>query len=487
MAISLGSPGTSPAPATNTTTQILLDTPPVFTYDAAGNMTSDGKNNYAWNDEDRLASVTPVFPRQGDLKLTYAYDYQGRRVYTDRYTFSALPGSGGTPAAGGSWAAASRTFYQYQGWNVVGSTLLNFGSGGFTTPAGSTAYAWGVDLSGSLQGAGGVGGLLAMRDGAGALAEYHYDFNGNVVGLADPASPQLLAEYTYDPFGKRLSASGPLAAANPFRFSTKIEEETGWNYYGYRFYAPEIGRWPSRDPIGERGGVNFYIFLNNRVATYVDILGREAYPGLGPIPPISGGVWNPIQDYVDGEVDDSDANPHEKEWARVHLCCGKVATKMNGKLKRAFVEAGYNNKGAPGVWNDGLEDLDGTSVNAVLHCALTCAMASSIWCSKEDVAGFGVAHETGNQQNSLKDMTMDLYNNAVGLELSENGQTISECIRKCEQAAHNDRLRWYNKLEPWALNPDGLAIDPNYNPDDYANFWPPTEDELNNQQSVLAP
>ena len=244
--------------------------------------------------------------------------------------------------------------------------------------------------------------------------------------------------------------------------------------------------WPSRDPIGERGGVNFYILLNNRVATYVDILGREAYPGLGPIPPISGGVWNPIQDYVDGEVDDSDANPHEKEWARVHLCCGKVATKMNGKLKRAFVEAGYNNKGAPGVWNDGLEDLDGTSVNAVLHCALTCAMASSIWCSKEDVAGFGVAHETGNQQNSLKDMTMDLYNNAVGLELSENGQTISECIRKCEQAAHNDRLRWYNKLEPWALNPDGLAIEPNYNPDDYANFWPPTEDELNNQQSVLA-
>ena len=268
--VAVSSPGTAGfQPASS---QILLDNPPVFTYDAAGNMTSDGKNQYTWNDEDRLASVTPVLPRHGDLKLTYTYDYQGRRVHTDRFTFDST-GGGGIPAAGGAWVAASRTFYQYQGWNVVGITQLNPGPGGYYTPAGSVAYAWGVDLSGALQGAGGVGGLLARRDASGSLAEYHYDFNGNVVALADPSAPQLLAEYTYDPFGKRLSASGPLAAANPFRFSTKIEEETGWNYYGYRFYAPELGRWPNRDPIGEEGGVNLFGMVGNCPICRYDIFG----------------------------------------------------------------------------------------------------------------------------------------------------------------------------------------------------------------------
>ncbi len=50
-------------------------------------MTSDGKNLYTWNDEDRLVSATPLFPRHGDLKLTYTCDPQARRMYTDRFTF----------------------------------------------------------------------------------------------------------------------------------------------------------------------------------------------------------------------------------------------------------------------------------------------------------------------------------------------------------------------------------------------------------------
>jgi RHS repeat-associated protein len=44
-------------------------------------------------------------------------------------------------------------------------------------------------------------------------------------------------------------------------------------YYGYRFYDPETGRWPSRDPIGERGGVNLYGFVGNDGINGLDILG----------------------------------------------------------------------------------------------------------------------------------------------------------------------------------------------------------------------
>ena len=34
-------------------------------------------------------------------------------------------------------------------------------------------------------------------------------------------------------------------------------------YYGYRYYDPVTGRWPSRDPIEERGGINLYGFVGN--------------------------------------------------------------------------------------------------------------------------------------------------------------------------------------------------------------------------------
>jgi RHS repeat-associated protein len=44
-------------------------------------------------------------------------------------------------------------------------------------------------------------------------------------------------------------------------------------YYGYRFYDPETGRWPSRDPIEEAGGANLYGFVGNDGVGGIDLLG----------------------------------------------------------------------------------------------------------------------------------------------------------------------------------------------------------------------
>jgi hypothetical protein len=44
--------------------------------------------------------------------------------------------------------------------------------------------------------------------------------------------------------------------------------------YLYRYYDPLTGRWPSRDPIEERGGVNLYGFVGNDGVNWTDILGR---------------------------------------------------------------------------------------------------------------------------------------------------------------------------------------------------------------------
>lgn len=168
---------------------------------------------------------------------------------------------------GTDWTETSATLFVYDGWNLIQEL-----DGTQTTPTVQKSYAWGLDLSQSLQGAGGVGGLLAMTDGT-SIYLYCYDGNGNVSQMID-ASGSLVANYQYDPFGKAIYSDGLLKDNNPFRFSTKYADaETGLYYYGYRYYLPEIGRWLSRDPIGEEGGLNLYSFLHNSSINTFDPLG----------------------------------------------------------------------------------------------------------------------------------------------------------------------------------------------------------------------
>ncbi len=49
---------------------------------------------------------------------------------------------------------------------------------------------------------------------------------------------------------------------------------SGVLYYGYRYYNSNTGRWLSRDPIAERGGVNLYGMLGNDAVNLIDLLGR---------------------------------------------------------------------------------------------------------------------------------------------------------------------------------------------------------------------
>ena len=51
------------------------------------------------------------------------------------------------------------------------------------------------------------------------------------------------------------------------------EIASGMFYYGFRYYDPVTGRWPSRDPIGERGGLNLYGMVGNDAAGAIDLMG----------------------------------------------------------------------------------------------------------------------------------------------------------------------------------------------------------------------
>jgi RHS repeat-associated protein len=162
------------------------------------------------------------------------------------------------------------------------------------------SFAWGLDLSDSMQGAGGVGGLLMVRDQTAINNQPSthfpaYDGNGNVAALMAAASGTVSATYEYGPFSEGVRLTGPMAHANKFRFSTKYQDdESDYLYYGYRSYNPSAGRWPNRDPLNELGhrtllakrssrvqsdAGNLYEFVGNNPVSQIDPLGLIKFEG----------------------------------------------------------------------------------------------------------------------------------------------------------------------------------------------------------------
>ncbi len=279
-----------------------------FTYDLDGNLTeiSDGTTTteYLYNGENRLVAVQSKNPVNGDKKVEFTYDYMGRRVQKIVFVFDT-----------GVWVLASDKRFVYDGWNLISELTVG------VSQSIEKYYVWGLDLSQTVQGAGGIGGLMTSVkilagdfDGDGVvdgadLAELannsnlmdlaifssnfgressfssdsgyvlHYYFNdgyGNVGQLVDSGSGNIVAHYEYDPFGNQITAAGPHVTTNPYRFSTKYSDsETGLFYYGYRYYSPKLGRWLVRDPLGEAGGNNLYTFVKNNPSYYWDYLGLD--------------------------------------------------------------------------------------------------------------------------------------------------------------------------------------------------------------------
>jgi RHS repeat-associated protein len=187
--------------------------------------------------------------------IEFQYDELGRRISKDVYD-----------GVDTSTSLVSSTIFFYDGWNLIAEV----DDSGASEEVVRT-YTWGLDLSGSDQGAGGVGGLLMVHEGS----KTHFvamDGNGNVSALTDGTT--VTAEYEYGPFGKVLKVLGEIGNEMPFRFSTKFQDfETGLVYYGFRYYSPVLGRWVNRDPIEENGGVNVLSLQGNDLVNAVDVMG----------------------------------------------------------------------------------------------------------------------------------------------------------------------------------------------------------------------
>jgi RHS repeat-associated protein len=288
-------------------------------YDDNGNLISaqEGDQTFSYDAENQLTEVVTALTLLITKKTTLVYDGLNRLRLQREYQWegnveeSIAPGDAALNfdpgGGGGSWTLLAETRYLYDGWRVIQERNSN------NVP--TVSYTRGTDLSGSLEGAGGIGGLLARSpyDANSQLLApsfYFSDGNGNIQRLVN-SSGTSQASYRYDPYGNLLSSSGTLAAANVYRFSSKEWLNTpGLYYYGYRYYSPNWQRWVNRDPIAARDEttrssreveavLNLHAFVVNDPISFIDANGLWKWWGNWGGPNWTGGNVGTWEDVVD--------------------------------------------------------------------------------------------------------------------------------------------------------------------------------------------
>jgi RHS repeat-associated protein len=308
-------------------------------YDLDGNLTADSEWIYTWDAENRLirvertaAAIAAGAPYHREL---HDYDYRSRRIRTRIFA-----NTGTTPS--------SHVLYIFDGWKCV----AELSSSGLPL----RKYTWGLDLAGSTGDTttGNIGALLWLVDAPTAKTHLHlYDKNGNVTGLLDTTIRKRSATYDYDAFGQLITCYGDYAKLNPFTYSTKFTDyATGLRYYGYRWYGAKDGRWLSRDPIGEKGGVNLYGFIGNDGVNYIDFLGlwiNNKWDAIKYWRSFAGGSETAGPDLIQTIIDSSSFKENQstlspiiknqiiKEVSQKKLCCA-----LTGVVSRSGKKIGMS-------------------------------------------------------------------------------------------------------------------------------------------------
>jgi RHS repeat-associated protein len=251
-----------------------------YTYDIVGNrLSSLGVSPYQYNTSNELTS-TP--------SGSYSYDHNGNMLnrpdgtqfswdYENRLSQAVLPSNGGTVT------------FKY---DPFGRRIQK------TSPTATSIFVYdGPNLIETVNASGAkVASYTRTRTIDETLAELrrsttdYYEADGleSVTSLSTSAAA-IANTYTYDSFGNVTNLTGTLR--NPFQYTGReFDSETGIYYYRARYYDENIGRFVSADPIGFRGGINFYRYARNNPPRYRDPLGLwAAGVGVG----VAGGIGGP--------------------------------------------------------------------------------------------------------------------------------------------------------------------------------------------------
>jgi len=195
-----------------------------LSYDANGNLSSDGTNAYTWDARNHLTAIS------GGATASFVYDAFGRRVQKT--------------------VNGTSTQFLYDGWNPV----QEFQGG---TPSANLLTGLGIDQ-------------YFQRTDATGPSSYLSDALGSTLALSNSAGG-LTASYVYEPFGKASIAG---SSSNPYQFSGRENDGTGLYFYRARYYQPILQRFISQDPIGFAGGdPNLYAYVANNPLNFIDLLG----------------------------------------------------------------------------------------------------------------------------------------------------------------------------------------------------------------------
>ena len=232
--------------------QLLAHEEGGYTYDPNGNRqtktTTTGTVRYIYDAQDRLVQV--LSPHQ---KAEYTYDESNRRLSKTLYS-----------PAGTGWHKEKTERYLYQGHIEIGCydeedrlisyRLLGRNDQAIAVEIGNEIYAPVHDHLGH------VSALIYASDGT-VFETYRYSAFGE--------------EQIFDSWGQQKAGS-----SNPWRYAGKRkDEETGFIYFGLRYYDPVAQSWITPDPIGREGGPNLYAYVLNNPLYYFDQLGlwSESY------------------------------------------------------------------------------------------------------------------------------------------------------------------------------------------------------------------
>ena len=231
-------------------------------YDDDGNQTliqtSTGVWSVQYNGENRPVLWTGG-TQSAATNIVMSFDRMGRRVeYLE--------------TAGGAQASATETnaYHRFLYDNYLCIQRLDAANGN----AVDLAFVWDVAEPIATRPL-----VLLTED---VLSYYTHDGNNNVAQLISSFN-EVVIHYEYSPFGDITASTSDFdsinghCGSNPFRFSSEYSD----NYlalvcYNFRHYNPVNGRWLTRDPLGESGGINLNSFLANAVLQKIECFGLSA-------------------------------------------------------------------------------------------------------------------------------------------------------------------------------------------------------------------